>query len=155
MRIGGLLGGSDVDRDRSISCVWFGRIRRWHRWEDSDQRADGVTPGSPMLQVGGVQEAVRIAPPALARTLALLAPWYWLWCRRARPRDCSCSSKRRMGNGNSRVFIKRIDGVAVIETLPPLLTVIEFPAWPVPRSAVDGLDEARRVWDGMLLVPMR
>ena len=57
-----------------------------------DSTPVGIVPGSPILQVGGVQEAVRVAPPRLARAVALLVPVVLVVVLKSeQPRDWWCS----------------------------------------------------------------
>src|SRR5271155_1173367 len=87
---------------------------------------------TPILQVGGVQEAVSVAPPRLLRAVALLLPvvlvvlpkaatsgWVVLQVRGGLVRAVVLATPYRVSTA-----------VAVMGMPPPLFTVIEFPAWP-------------------------
>src|ERR1700690_2369420 len=94
---------------------------------------DGVVPGSPMLQVGGAQEAVRVAPPELLRAVALLAPVVLVVVEnRATSGLVVLQVRGGVGMGMPVNLYKVSTAVAVTDTLLPKLTVIEFPAWPWP-----------------------
>src|SRR5208282_2092411 len=95
---------------------------------------DGVKPGSPILQVGGVQEAVRVAPPRLLRAVAVLLPVLLVVVPKAATSGLVVLQVR--GGLASAVLLAMPHNVstaiAVTGTLPPLFTVIEFPAEPSP-----------------------
>ena len=79
-----------------------------------------------MLQLGGVHEAKTVAPPRLARAVALLIPEVLVVVVKAATSGLVVLQVR---GGLGTVTPKVSIAVAVMDTLPPLLTVIEFPAW--------------------------
>src|ERR1022692_675779 len=90
---------------------------------------DGVRPGRPILQLGGVQEAVRVAPPELARAVALLAPVVLV--RVPKPATSGLVVLQVRGGLGMGTPVKGYNvstAVAVIDTLLPVFTVIESPA---------------------------
>src|ERR1022692_116519 len=90
---------------------------------------DGVTPGSPILQLGGVQEAVRVAPPELARVVALLTPVVSVAVLKLATSGLVVLQVRGgLGMGTPVNGYNVSTAVAVIDTLLPVFTVIEFPA---------------------------
>src|ERR1019366_9827731 len=93
------------------------------------------SPGNtPILQDGGLQEAVSAAPPRVLRALALLVAELLVVVLKAATSGLVVLQVRGgLVRGELLVFRCRVSyTVAVIETLPPLFTVIEFPAWPWP-----------------------
>src|SRR5260370_2295530 len=110
------------------------------------------SPGrTPILQVGGVQDAKTVAPRRLARAVALLFPEVLVVRVKAATSGLVVLQVR---GGLGTVTPKVSSAVAVIDTLPPLFTVIEFPAWLWPpiwrwmawlRQLVNG--------KGLLVVP--
>src|ERR1700675_4216391 len=80
----------------------------------------------PILQLGGVQEAKTVAPPRLARAVALLIPVVLVVLVKAATSGLVVLQVR---GGLGTVTPKVSIAVAVMDTLPPLFTVIEFPAW--------------------------
>src|SRR5271157_140569 len=88
---------------------------------------------TPILQVGGVQEAKRVAPPRLLRAVALLVPVVLVVLLKAATSGLVVLQVRG-GLGTARPVkgYKVSIAVAVMDTLPPLFTVIEFPAEPCP-----------------------
>src|SRR5208282_5007897 len=97
---------------------------------------DGVKPGSPILQVGGVQEAVRVAPPRLLRAVAVLLPVLLVVVPKAATSGLVVLQVRggadRGAKSKGAIPYRVSIAVAVTDTLPPLFTVIEFPAEPWP-----------------------
>src|SRR5208282_4340815 len=95
---------------------------------------DGVRPGSPILQVGGAQEAVRMAPPELLRAVALLLAVLAVLLLKAMTSGSEVLQVRgRLANGVLLAVPHNVStATAVTGTLLPLFTVIEFPAsfWP-------------------------
>src|SRR5271157_1924548 len=89
---------------------------------------------TPMLQVGGVQEAKTVAPPRLARAVALLIPVVLVVLLKAATSGLVVLQVRGglVKGVKSAVWYRVSTAVAVMDTLPPLFTVIEFPAWPWP-----------------------
>src|ERR1700686_978830 len=81
----------------------------------------------PILQLGGVQEAEPVAPPRLARAVALLIPEVLVVVvvKAATSGLVVLQVRGGLGTVTPKVSI----AVAVTDTLPPLFTVIEFPAW--------------------------
>src|ERR1700674_4181969 len=90
---------------------------------------------TPILQLGGVQEAKTVAPPRLARAVALLIPEVLVLLVKAATSGLVVLQVR---GGLGTVTPKVSRAVAVIDTLPPLFTVIEFPVWLWPP-----------IWGGM------
>src|SRR5712692_8496214 len=84
-------------------------------------------PGrTPILQLGGVQDAVMVVPPRLARAVALLVPVVLVVLLKAATSGWVVLQVR----GVLLAIPYRVStAVAVTDTLPPLFTVIEFPAW--------------------------
>src|SRR5258708_33922167 len=81
---------------------------------------------TPILQLGGVKEAKTVAPPRLARAGALLAPVVFVVLVKAATSGLVVLQVRGgVGTATPKVSI----AVAVMDTLPPLFTVMEFPAW--------------------------
>jgi hypothetical protein len=82
------------------------------------------------LQLGGVQEAKMVAPPRLARAVALLLLLVFVALLKAATSGLVVLQVRgglvRAGLLAMRCSVSNT--VAVIGTLPPLFTVIEFPA---------------------------
>src|SRR6266478_3128530 len=88
------------------------------------------SPGrTPILQVGGVQEAKTVAPPRLARAVALLLPEMLMVVPKATTSGLVVLQVR---GGLATVAPKVSIAVAVMGTLPPLFTVTEFHAWVWP-----------------------
>ena len=85
-----------------------------------------------MLQVGGVQEAKRVAPPRLLRAVALLLPAVLVVVLKAATSGLVVLQVR--GGLVRGVLLampyKVSTAVAVMATLVPVFTVIEFPDWP-------------------------
>jgi hypothetical protein len=148
-RIGGLLGGSDVDRDRPISLRLVrqdsvagidGKTRDqragwrharqpnvagWRSAGSGENRAPGIGTNAGAVGSGGIGCGAEERDLGIAR-----AP-----------------GKRRMGNGNSRVFIKRIDGGRRNRNAASAAYGDRISRRGLsPDLQVDGLDEARRVW---------
>src|ERR1035437_3304410 len=86
---------------------------------------------TPMLQVGGVQEAKMVAPPRLARAVALLIPVLLVVLLKAATSGLVVLQVRGgLAKGVKSATWYRVSiAVAVMDTLPPLFRVIEFPAW--------------------------
>src|SRR6266446_8346842 len=90
------------------------------------------SPGrTPMLQLGGEQDAVMVVPPRLARAVALLLPVVLVVVLKAATSGLVVLQVR---GGLTRGVVLAIPyrvstAVAVTETLPPLFMAIEFPAW--------------------------
>src|SRR6266404_3425023 len=85
------------------------------------------SPGkTPILQLGGLQEAKTVAPPRLARAVALLVPVVFVVLVKAATSGLVVLQVR---GGLATVTPKVSIAVAVMDTLPPLFTVTEFPAW--------------------------
>src|ERR1700675_2597093 len=80
----------------------------------------------PILQLGGVQEAETVAPPRLARAVALLIPEVLVVVVKAATSGLVVLQVR---GGLGTVTPKVSIAVAVMDTLPPLFMVTEFPAW--------------------------
>src|ERR1700687_907979 len=92
------------------------------------------SPGrTPILQVGGVQEAVRVVPPRLARAVALLLPEVLVVLLKAAPSGLVVLQVRgglAKGALSPGAMPNNVStAVAVTDTAPPLFTGIEFPAW--------------------------
>src|SRR5450631_2517238 len=85
----------------------------------------------PMLQIGGVQEAVMSAPPRLARALAVLVPVVVV---RVEKDTTSGLLVLQVKGGSVRVKPKVSTAVAWSVTGVPPLTVIEFPLRPTGRT---------------------
>src|SRR6266436_5515996 len=89
-------------------------------------------PGrTPILQLGGEHDAVMVAPPRLARAVALLVPVLLVVLLKAATSGLVVLQVR---GGLTRGVVLAIPNrvstaVAVTETLPALFMVIEFPAW--------------------------
>src|ERR1019366_2734788 len=92
------------------------------------------SPGrTPILQVGGVQEAKTVAPPRLARAVALLLAELLVVLLKAATSGLVVLQVRGgLGRVTPVNLYKVSIAVAVMDTLPPLFTVTEFPAWPCP-----------------------
>src|SRR5208337_997281 len=92
------------------------------------------SPGrTPILQVGGVQEAKTVAPPTLFRAVALLLPEVLVVVRKAATSGLVVLQVRGgLVRATPVYWYKVSTAVAVMGTLPPLFTVIEFPAAPWP-----------------------
>src|SRR6266481_572376 len=91
----------------------------------------GVRGTPTMAQLGGVQEAKTVAPPRLARAVALLTPVVFVVLVKAAISGLVVLHVRGgVGTATPKVSI----AVAVMDTLPPLFTVIELPAWLRPPS---------------------
>src|ERR1700686_1549374 len=86
----------------------------------------GSAGRTPILQLGGVQEAKTVAPPRLARAVALLLPVVFVTLVKAATSGLVVLQVR---GGLGTVTPKVSIAVAVTDTLLPLFTVIEFPAW--------------------------
>src|SRR5712692_3409551 len=89
-------------------------------------------PGrTPILQLGGVQDAVMVVPPRLARAVALLVPVVLVVLLKAATSGLVVLQVRGgLRRGVLLAIPYRVStAVAVTDTLPPLFTVIEFPAW--------------------------
>src|SRR5271157_631035 len=81
------------------------------------------SPGrTPILQVGGVQEAKTVAPPKLLRAVAPLLPEVLVVLQ----------VRGGLDRATPVYWYNVSTAVAVMGTLPPLFTVIEFPAAPWP-----------------------
>src|SRR5271166_966249 len=89
----------------------------------------GVTP---ILQVGGVQEAKTVAPPRFARVAALLVPVVVVRLLKAATSGLVVLQVRGglLRGALLATPYKVSTAVAVTETAVPVLTVIEFPVWP-------------------------
>src|SRR6202049_5276981 len=88
---------------------------------------------TPILQLGGVQEAKTVAPPRLARAVALLIPEVLVVLLKAATSGLVVLQVRGgLGTGMPVNLYKVSTAVAVMDTLPPLFMVTEFPAWPWP-----------------------
>src|ERR1035438_7078106 len=89
---------------------------------------------TPILQVGGVQEAKTVAPPRLARAVALLIPVVLVLLLKAATSGLVVLQVRGgLVRGVLLAMWYRVStAVAVMDTLPPLFRVIEFPSWPWP-----------------------
>ena len=89
------------------------------------------------MQLGGVQEAVRVAPPRLLRAVAPLLPELLVVVVKAATSGFVVLQVR--GGLASAVLLAMPHNVstamAVIGTLPPVFIVIEFPPWPWPPSS--------------------
>src|ERR1700682_1073321 len=81
---------------------------------------------TPILQLGGLQEAQTVAPPRLARAVELLLPVVVVVMVKG---AASGLVVVRVRGGLGTVTPRVSSVVAVMDTLPPLFTVIEFPAW--------------------------
>src|ERR1700678_1019974 len=94
----------------------------------------GVTPGSPTLQLGGVQEAVIVVPPRLLRAVALLVPVVLVRVAKAATSGSVVLQVRGgFASGLSLATPYRVSiAVAVTVTEAPLFTMMEFPARPCP-----------------------
>src|ERR1700686_482819 len=86
----------------------------------------GSAGRTPILQLGGVQEAKTVAPPRLARAVAVLLPVVFVVLVKAATSGLVVLQVR---GGLGKVTPRVSSAVAVMDTLPPLFTVIEFPAW--------------------------
>src|SRR5216684_846400 len=86
----------------------------------------GSAGRTPILQLGGVQEAKTVVPPRLARAVALLTPVVFVVLVKAATSGLVVLQVR---GGLGTVTPKVSIAVAVMDTLPPLFTVTEFPAW--------------------------
>src|SRR4029077_398753 len=91
----------------------------------------GSAGRTPILQVGGVQEAKMVAPPRLARVVAVLIPELLVVLVKA---ATSGLVVLQVSGGLARVAPRTSTAVAVMDTLPPLFTVTEFPAWLWPPT---------------------
>src|SRR5208282_908089 len=87
---------------------------------------------TPILQLGGVQEAVSVAPPMLLRAVAVLVAVVLVMVAKAAISGFVVLQVRGgLTRGVTLAFLYRVStAVAVMVTLSPLFTVIEFPAWP-------------------------
>src|SRR5271156_4149392 len=95
---------------------------------------EGFVPGSPMLQVGGEQEAVSVAPPELMRAVALLLPVVFVVVAKRETSGLVVLQVRGgLGMGTPVNWYKLSTAVAVMDRLEPVFTMIEFPArlWPL------------------------
>src|SRR5258708_4008779 len=89
----------------------------------------GSAGRTPILHVGGVQEAKTVAPPRLARAVALLLPELLVVLVKA---ATSGLVVLQVSGGLPTVAPKVSTTVAVMATLPPLFMMTEFPAWLCP-----------------------
>ena len=81
-----------------------------------------------------MQEAERVAPPRLLRAVAVLVPVVLVVLLKVHTSGLVVLQVSG-GAGQGSVMgdtVKVSTAVAVIGTVPPLFTVIEFPAWPWP-----------------------
>src|SRR6202158_249252 len=92
------------------------------------------SPGrTPILQVGGVQEAVRVVPPRLARAVALLLPELLVVLVKAATSGLVVLQVRGGLATGMPVNLNKVSTAgAVMDTLPAVFMVTEFPAWPWP-----------------------
>src|SRR6202050_3139418 len=95
----------------------------------------GVKPVTPILQLGGLQEANRVAPPRLFLALALLLPVALVVVVKAATSGLVVLQVRGgVARGVLLATPHRLStAIAVTPTLVPLVTVMEFPcpAWPL------------------------
>src|SRR5208283_4692010 len=91
---------------------------------------------TPTLHVGGVQEAVMMPPPRLARAVALLVPLVLVVLVKAITSGLVVLQVRgglvRPALSAMASLYKVSTAVAVMDTPPPLFKVIEFPPWAWP-----------------------
>src|ERR1700685_3591928 len=94
----------------------------------------GVKPGRPMLQVGGVQEAVRVAPPKLLRAVALLVLVVLVTVPKAATSGfVVLQVSGGAGTGPKSAMLYRVSmAIALPPTVPREFALIEFPPWASP-----------------------
>ena len=87
---------------------------------------------TPILQVGGVQEAKTVAPPRLLRAVAELVPVVLVMLLKAATSGLVVLQVRGgVSRGVALEMPYRVStAVAVMDAVPPLFRVIEFPSAP-------------------------